>query len=136
MTTDTTTAAHTRDWTLMAPIFSSHVRRIGLARTAAGGLPMYTCIPILIVLHVTCCGALYQWIVRPLLGTPRVRGADHVIIDRHRIEGMNWFDRFNCMFCGYANGLCTMANMELDHIANATGTLPLWRKLLVTPFLL
>lgn len=126
------------DWTLMYPIFGSHIRRIGWTRTLAGGLSMYLCIPFLIVMHVTACVALYQWLLRPLLGTPRVRWADHVIIDRHRIKGMSGFDKFNCMFCGYANGLTTMANMEIDHLARANATLPLWRRaavlLVVLPF--
>lgn len=116
------------DWTLMYPIFGSHVRRIGWLRTLAGGLPMYLCIPLLIVMHVTVCVAAYQWLLRPLFGIPRVRWADHVIIDRHRIEGMSWFDKFNCMFCSYANGLTTMANMELDHLARMDHALPLWKK--------
>lgn len=124
------------DWTLMYPIFGSHIRRIGWTRTLAGGLSMYTCIPFLMVMHVTVCVALYQWVLRPLLGIPRVRWADHVIIDRHRIEGLSGFDRFNCMFCGYANGLTTMANMEMDHIANRQGDLALWRRLLLAPLLL
>lgn len=126
------------DWTLMYPIFGSHIRRIGWTRTLAGGLSMYLCIPFLIVMHVTACVALYQWLLRPLLGTPRVRWADHVIIDRHRIAGMSGFDKFNCMFCGYANGLTTMANMEIDHLARANPALPLWRRaavlLVVLPF--
>lgn len=125
-----------QDWTLMYPIFGSHIRRIGWTRTLAGGLPMYLCIPFLIVLHVTTAVVLYQWLLRPLLGTPRVRWADHVIIDRHRIESLSWFDKFNCMFCGYANGLTTMINMELDHLARATPDLPLWKKGLVALLLL
>lgn len=119
------------DWTLMYPIFGSHIRRIGWARTFAGGLSMYLCIPLLIVLHVTVCVALYQWLLRPLFGIPRVRWADHVIIDRHRIAGMSWFDKFNCMFCGYANGLVTMANMELDHLARLDHAVPLWKQAVV-----
>lgn len=129
-------AARPADWTLMYPIFGSHVRRIGWVRTLAGGLPMYTCIPFLLVMHVTVCVALYQWVLRPLLGIPRVRWADHVIIDRHRIAGMSRFDRFNCMFCGYANGLTTMANMEMDHVAARRGPLAWWRRLLLVPVLL
>ncbi len=107
------------DWTLLYPIFSSHVKRIGLARTLAGGLPMYTCIPLLVILHVTTCVIGYQWLIRPLLGLPKVRWADYVIIDRHRIRGMSGLDKFNCMFCGYANGLAVMANIEIDNLSKA-----------------
>lgn len=129
-------AARPSDWTLMYPIFGSHIRRIGWVRTFAGGLSMYTCIPFLMVMHVTICVALYQWILRPLLGIPRVRWADHVVIDRHRIEALSWFDKFNCMFCGYANGLTTMANREMDHIAHAHADIALWKKLLIAPVLI
>jgi len=124
--------ARLQNWTLMYPIVGSHVRRIGWIRTLAGGLSMYLCIPVLIVLHITGCVALYQWLIRPLLGTPRVRWADHVIIDRHRIAGLSWFDKFNCMFCGYANGLTTMTNMEMDHMARSTAPIALWKVPLLT----
>jgi len=105
------------DWALMSPIFSSHVKRIGWTRTLSGGLPMYTCIPLLVIMHVTTCVAGYQWLMRPLLNLPKVKWRNHVIIDRQRIDGMNWFDAFNCMFCGYANGLTVMANIEIDHLS-------------------
>lgn len=128
------------DWTLMSPIFSSHIKRIGVLRTFAGGLPMYTCIPALVVLHLTSVVLAYQWLITPLLKTPKVRWRDYVIIDRHRIEGMNFFDKFNCMFCGYANGLTTMANVEIDHFSKVNlSELSWWRKalasLLIIPFL-
>lgn len=132
----TTQNVRREDWTLMYPIFGSHVRRIGWTRTLAGGLSMYLCIPFLLVMHVTVCVALYQWILRPLLGIPGVRWADHVIIGPDRIVGMSWFDKFNCMFCGYANGLCTMANMEMDHIARARGDIAPWKKALIAGVLL
>lgn len=128
------------DWTLLSPIFSSHIKRVGVLRTFAGGLPMYTCIPALVVLHLTTCVLGYQWLLRPLLKLPKVYWSDYVIIDRHRIEGMNWFDHFNCMFCGYANGLTVMANIEIDHLAKVKlSELSLPRKLLagllMIPFL-
>jgi hypothetical protein len=124
-----------RDWagiSLMFPIVGSHVRRIGILRTAAGLLPMYTAIPFLVVTHVTTAIAGYQWLLKPLFGTAPVRWADHVIIDRHRIAGLPAIDKFNCMFCGYANGLCTMINTELDHLAQHEGRLQFWKWPLVT----
>ncbi|MDR2852312.1 MAG: hypothetical protein LBV61_04555 [Burkholderiaceae bacterium] len=118
------------EWTLLYPVFSSHVKRIGWVRTLAGGLSMYLCIPLLVILHLTCCVVAYQWLMRPLLGMPKVRWVDYVVIDRHRIRGMGGFDKFNCMFCGYANGLTVMANVEMDHIARwqQQRALPLWGK--------
>ncbi len=115
------------EFSLMFPIVGSHFRRIGLLRTLVGGLSMYLTIPVFILCHLTTAVFLYQWILRPLLGIPRVRWADHVILDRHRIEPLPYIDRFNCLFCGYANGLLTMLNMEIDHVANADTSLPAWR---------
>lgn len=115
------------DISLMFPIFGSHVRRIGWIRTLGGALPMYLCIPALILQHTF--GVLaYQWLVRPLFGTKRLYWRDHVIIDRHRIEGLPYFDRFNCMFCGYANGLCVIMNREIDQISELNGGFGVFRQ--------
>lgn len=121
------------DWTLLSPIYSSHLKRLGWLRTYAGGLSMYTCIPALIILHITCCVIGYQWLISPILKAPKVRWKKYVIIDRQRIEGMNRFDVLNCMFCGYANGLVTMLNIELDNISKTDlSALSLWRRLLAS----
>ena len=119
MKTDSLTAPS--EFSLMYPIVGSHIERVGWLRVLAGGLSMYTCIPFLIIFHVTTAVFLYQWLFRPLFGTRRVRWADHVILDRHRIEGIPKIDRFNCLFCGYANGLCTMINTEVDQISALPG---------------
>ncbi len=113
---------------MWGPIFGSHVERIGWVRTVCGGLPMYLCIPLLIIAHMSTAVVLYQWILRPLLGTPRVRWADYVIIDRHRIHELTWFDKFNCMFCSYANGLTVMINQELDNAARLNTPMALWKR--------
>ena len=122
-------AAHA-PWSEMFPIVGSHFKRIGFIRTAIGGLSQYLSIPFWILFHVTLVTLLYQWLLRPLFGLPRVRWADHVIIDRHRYQELGWFDTFNCWFCGYANGLSTMMNTELDHLARHTGSLSPVRKAL------
>lgn len=120
-----------RDFSLMLPIFGSHVRRIGWVRTVIGGFSMYLCIPTLIVTHLTSSLVLYQWIVRPLFGTRRLPWKDFIIIDRHRIEGIPAFDRFNCMFCGYANGVCTLINKELDQFDEIRGDIGTGKQILL-----
>jgi hypothetical protein len=114
------------------PIVGSHIKRLGLLRVAVGGLSMYLSIPAWVFCHLSLAVALYQWIVRPLFGLPAVRWRDHVVLDRHRVKGLSAFDVFNCWFCGYANGLCTMINTELDHLSRFEGRLPWWKTLLVT----
>lgn len=128
--------AESASFTRLGPIFGSHVERIGLVRTLAGGLPMYLCIPVLVTIHGTSAVALYQWIVCPLLGTERLAWRDYIVIDRHRIEELTWFDKLNCMFCGYANGLVTLLNVELDRTAGADFRPGLPQKLLIGSTLL
>ncbi len=123
-----TIRARFADVSLMFPIFGSHIRRIGWIRTLVGGFSMYLCIPGLVLIHHTLGVLAYQWLVRPIFGMKRLRWADHVIIDRHRIKELPYFDRFNCMFCGYANGLCVMVNREIDQISALDGQFGFWRQ--------
>lgn len=124
-----TLSSDTARFTLLGHIFGSHIERVGVTRTLAGGLSMYLCIPFLVAVHLTVAVMLYQWILRPLLGTKRIYWRDYIIIDRHRYQELTWFDKFNCMFCGYANGLCTMLNIELDQAAAHRGKLNPLKKL-------
>lgn len=77
---------------------------------------MYLSIPTWIIFHVTTVTFLYQKLLRPLLRTPEANWSDFVIMDRHRIKGLAKMDQLNCLFCGYANGITTMLNVELDHL--------------------
>ena len=125
-----------RDISLMLPIFGSHVRRIGWLRTVIGGFSMYLSIPFLVMSQLTSSLILYQWVVRPLFGTRRLEWKDYIIIDRHRIEEIPAFDKFNCMFCGYANGVCTLINKELDQIDEIEGDIGAGRQFLLVLALL
>ncbi len=114
------------DISFLGPIFGAHIERLGVWRVVLGGGSMYLYIPFMIFVHTSFTLIIYQTLLRPLLRTPRVRWRDHVIIDRHRIEGLTWFDKLNCMFCGYANGVCTMMNKELDHVADLNHAVSPW----------
>lgn len=57
----------------------------------------------LIVLDVLL--ALYHSTVFPLLGIPRVRRSQYIRIDRHKLSYLTAWEKVNCVFCGYANGL-------------------------------
>ncbi len=117
----------------LGPIFGAHIERLGLWRVILGGGSMYLYIPFMIFVHTSFTLLIYQLLLRPFLQTPRVRWRDHVIIDRQRIAGLTWFDKFNCMFCGYANGVCTMMNKELDHIARTSPAVRPWTWPLLLP---
>lgn len=105
-----------RRFTLVSTIYIGHAKRIGHIRALTGGISMYLCIPLMVLLNITFTASLFQWFIRPLLKIPRFLWKDYVILDRNRITELAWLDKFNCLFCGYANGLLNLTNKELDGI--------------------
>ena len=103
--------------TIMVSIFGTHVRRIGFLRTFFGGFLMYLSVIEFVLIHLSTIVVLYQWMLSPFKGIRKFRMRDYIILDRNRVEGMNAFDRFNCEFCGYANGSTRLWNDQLDALA-------------------
>lgn len=52
---------------------------------------------------------VYQAICFPVYRIPKVRRADYIVLDRHRLEYLNWVEKLNCAYCSYANGLIAYA---------------------------
>ena len=48
---------------------------------------------------------VYQWICFPLYRIARVKRSNYIAIDRHQLSYMNSFEKLNCTYCGYVNGL-------------------------------
>lgn len=48
---------------------------------------------------------LYQAVCFRLYRIPRVRRTDYITVDRQHLAYLNAFEKLNCMYCGYANGL-------------------------------
>ena len=48
---------------------------------------------------------LYQHICFRIYHIPLVRRADYLILDRHHLAYLNAIEQFNCIYCGYSNGL-------------------------------
>lgn len=48
---------------------------------------------------------LFQNLCFPLYGIEKVSRADYLVIDRQYLAYLNIIERFNCMYCGYCNGL-------------------------------
>ena len=46
----------------------------------------------------------YQLICFSVYGIPKVRRADYIVSDRHKLRYLNIIERFNCLYCGYVNG--------------------------------
>ncbi len=47
----------------------------------------------------------YQQICFRVYGIPLVQREDYLVIDRQHLAYLNMIEKFNCMYCGYGNGL-------------------------------
>jgi len=52
---------------------------------------------------------IYQHICFRIYNIPRVKRSDYIIIDRHHLAYLNMVEKFNCVYCGYGNGLIAYA---------------------------
>ena len=48
---------------------------------------------------------LYQAVCFPVYGIAKVDRSRYVFLDRGHLQYLNWIERLNCNYCGYANGL-------------------------------
>lgn len=49
---------------------------------------------------------IYHRICFPLCGMTYIRRKDYIkIIDRAKLQYLNWFQKIYCMYCGYGNGV-------------------------------
>lgn len=53
--------------------------------------------------------AVYQAICFPIYGIPKVKRSDYIKLDRRHLSYLNWAEKFNCEYCGYANGVIACA---------------------------
>lgn len=68
---------------------------------------IYTMIVPIVVLDLFLL--IFQHSCFRLYRIPRVSRADYIVVDRHRLSYLNLFEKVNCVYCGYANGLFAYA---------------------------
>jgi hypothetical protein len=51
------------------------------------------------------CFWIYQNVCFRLYKIPLIKHATYVKIDRHKLKYLTWYEKFNCAYCGYANGV-------------------------------
>lgn len=49
--------------------------------------------------------SLFQAICFRVYRIPRVRRSQYIVFDRQHLAYLNWIEAFNCVYCGYANGV-------------------------------
>lgn len=64
---------------------------------------------ILAIALLDLLATLHQWATFPILGIRRVRRADYIAIDRHKLSYLNAIEKLNCLYCGYSNGVIAYA---------------------------
>jgi hypothetical protein len=52
---------------------------------------------------------IYQHICFRVFKIPRVKRSDYVVIDRQYLSYLNVIEKFNCIYCGYGNGVVAYA---------------------------
>jgi hypothetical protein len=52
---------------------------------------------------------VYQSVCFPAYGIAKVERARYIALDRGALKYLNWIERLNCNYCGYANGLVAYA---------------------------
>jgi hypothetical protein len=53
---------------------------------------------------------LYHRVCFSLYQIPFVKRSEYIKIDRHKLSYLNYRERLNCVYCGYANGLLHYAS--------------------------
>jgi hypothetical protein len=48
---------------------------------------------------------LYQYVCFSIYKIKKIKRSDYIVIDRHKLGYLNIFQKINCVYCGYANGL-------------------------------
>lgn len=57
------------------------------------------------LLLIDLWATLYMHITFPFYRLPKVKRRRHMVIDRQHLQYLNIFEKINCVYCGYANGL-------------------------------
>jgi hypothetical protein len=75
----------------------------GIVGVLVMGPVMYSMIVPLMILDVSM--SVFQGVIFSYYRIPRVTRSNYVVIDRNKLEYLNYFEKLNCAYCGYANGL-------------------------------
>jgi hypothetical protein len=61
-------------------------------------------LPLIPLIHLDILFEIYHRLGFPLMGIPYIRRRDHIRIDRQKLCYLKWYEKINCMYCGYVNG--------------------------------
>jgi len=64
---------------------------------------IYSLIILLVIFDIWV--EIYHRISFPIYKFPYVKRSSYIKIDRHKLEYLNTWQKFDCVYCGYANGV-------------------------------
>jgi hypothetical protein len=64
---------------------------------------------ILPILMLDLFVSVYQWICFRVYDIPAVQRNEYVVVDRYSLAYLNVIEKFNCVYCGYCNGVIAYA---------------------------
>jgi hypothetical protein len=75
----------------------------GILGLVVMGPLMYSMILPLVLLDASM--SVFQGVVFTYYKIPKVTRSAYVVIDRNKLAYLNYFEKLNCAYCGYANGI-------------------------------
>lgn len=103
---------------LLKGIFRTNIQKHGFFRATFGGVLMYPSVIIFVVFETI----FFKYLTRVLLifnnDFPVINKKEFISYGRIDLDNYNWFDRLNCHFCAYANGVTQIVSITLDLIGN------------------
>jgi len=60
-----------------------------------------------VILDISVTLAQFFWF--PIYGIPKAKRRDYIAFDRHKLKYLNLIQKFNCVYCGYFNGVIAYA---------------------------
>jgi len=63
-------------------------------------------LPFITLMILDLLAEIYHQVCFPIYSLPKVKRSEYILIlDRNKLQYLNLFEKINCMYCGYANGL-------------------------------
>jgi hypothetical protein len=101
---------------LLKGIFWTNNKKHGFIRGTIGGYIQYPSIVLFLIFEILFLKILTKTLFILSKGVMVLDKNDYVDYGRINLADYSWFDRMNCHFCAYANGITHMVSASLDLI--------------------
>ena len=95
-------------------ILGIHIKRRGFLRPMVGGTAQYLGIPYFMFIHLQLL--VLDRVIKGIDDVEDIDWGKYVVIDRHKIDELCFWDRWNCIYCWWANGLMKLHDDTFSHL--------------------